>query len=765
MQSSTAATSAAKSLLSTSPENLSSVQTGQPSTEDNFFAQMFATNQEDAMLRAMSPPSSDLAPFYCIESNFYQFILAFAQISNETGIIPGMLRDLRRCFIAKVVEWTSQPIDRSHTNDILKSMSQWPRGATWFEVLMRLHFAGYSVHGCCDEFLGLKNIDNDPLYLSDIYSYVLDQLKTCNGAENLQDFQKWVSSIVVLDIQSGFLCQKFIDELSQLGHLDKSMRAGLSDQAPCDDESFRQPFDPTRQECPCAETLRIYDARYTRTKFQILESILENAPKEWSRQVVSNWMSSPDYTSVRKTLFAQNTYPLNMTHHHTHLWNLPLSIMSRAQPDTVSDLARQLQQSSAESVKVYSEVNKQWKATGSFGRTVVLLPSADTNNYLKIQAAKEDHDDFLKTTTRIKCFNPKHQYEGKSLSSDIVQIHRVYQIDNVEKQLMAMNLPEENRKSVLDLTGRGSRLAAEFSTSSNAKYENYVYNLPSNAEKLKAILRYLQDYGILWAQYVNGPPCINAFHDGAQNRSHMTFPSLQSPIKTCEGALERWNGYATDFPNIGATGMRDLWDARPADEHNFFYINRGDEKKDGDVATQKYRVLELAHACQGAILIYARCFQKDFQVSCPFSVKQVKNDLEQMLITLFSHAFSLTPSCLCQLMKEDGLIDQCAREVCYWLAHHQNKGFYVQDLRSGTINRDAYPHLPASMKGAILSHGDSKFLTDYGFHSSKSENPDECQLGAGSGRTFLTALNAMLAKLITAGISVSAVHRQNKLET
>ena len=63
-------------------------------------------------------------------------------------------------------------------------------------------------------------------------------------------------------------------------------------------------------------------------------------------------------------------------------------------------------------------------------------------------------------------------------------------------------------------------------------------------------------------------------------------------------------------------------------------------------------------------------------------------------------------------------------------------------------------------RGCILSEDNRKFLTDIGFHDPQRDRPGECQLGSGSGRTPLIALNAMLAKLLTAGICGEISERQ-----
>ncbi len=758
---------------------------------------LLGKNPEKLMSGLISNPENDLVSCSCLFSELYELL---QNSPNKDYVNDEDCNLLRKTFFKKVKEWTASSTDKNTTDSILQAMRVWPTGATWFDVLMRLNFSGHSVIEYSHDFLGLHDVNKkDPLLLSAVYSYVLDQLKECNGAGTLEDFQKWVDCIVQLDIDNVCPDQEFLDSLSLL---DKRMRAKLVAQAPCaQDDNQRRTYNPRFKDDPCSEALRLYDARHNRTKFQLLESILEHAPREWSCQVIADWMNKPDYAPARKILFEQDIYPLNMGFHYAPLWMLPLGIMSRILPDIESPLVKHLQYSSreeslspervediraADTVSANGGAKQQpgqssvssgsWEvSTGVVGRTII-LPPTETNNYLKIQSSKETREAFLQGTKRLKCYNPEVQFteaavgtghnqspslplpQGKDrhLLSDMVRLRRVYEISDIENQLTRLEVSLESIKTVLKLTGSGSRLAAEFSTPLGKRYDNYVYDLPTDDAKKEAIHRYLHDYGHLWSQGVNGPPCINAFHSVREDRHHVTFPYLREYSGTSEGALESWNGSATDFPNIGEVGMRDLWDAHPAGEHDLWCCNKDFVADTDEVATRRNRILELAHACEGAVLIYARCFNQNFLVSDQECVGRVKEDLRTMMMKLFSNAFSLPEDKCCALMEEEGLLDQCTREVCYWLAHYQTPEFYVRDLRNSEINPNAYPHLPKGMKGPVLSDSDAKFLTDYGFHKEGRDKPGECQLGAGSGRTFLTALNAIQAKLITAGISHSA---------
>ena len=401
----------------------------------------------------------------------------------------------------------------------------------------------------------------------------------------------------------------------------------------------------------------------------------------------------------------------------------------------------------------------QQKVKEVLGRTIVFLPDLGFNRYLKIQAKNESDKEFRLTTARVHWLGNLAK-DVCHLQSDRVKIHRIVRVSNSEA-LMNVFLSGENKETVLKLTGGGHRLAADFSLPESVHYEKYIYDLASDEEKIRALDRYLYDYAQLWKNGISGPGCINAFHEVELSRPHMTFPGFELPHRPFQGSLERWNGEATDYPNIGGPGMRDLWGARLWEEKSFDCMDHTTLKQEeAGLMQRKLGVLNLADAALGAVLVYGRCFNKSFDFRDQACLQKVKADITGRMVVFFCQAFPVSEDLCRNLMQEHGLVDQVVREICYWMAHPESQYFYVQDLREGRINHDVYPNLPLEMQGCILSEDNKKFLTDIGFHDPQRDRPGECQLGSGSGRTPLIALNAMLAKLLTAGICAEISERQ-----
>ena len=219
----------------------------------------------------------------------------------------------------------------------------------------------------------------------------------------------------------------------------------------------------------------------------------------------------------------------------------------------------------------------------------------------------------------------------------------------------------------------------------------------------------------------------------------------------CEGSIEQWNGLATDFPNIGGPkiGMRDKVDILLPEEKSSHYFSRQIIDTASLEDQNKIRLEELAKAAQGLCLQYARCFNHRFSHNSQESIKTIEKDISGLLVHLFSNALPLSEDECRAHMEDHNLLNQCCREISYWLAKDTP---YVSNLRKAEINRKVYPHLPLSMQGCVLTAIQSGCLKEHGFVDvSKSYNDSSCQLGAQSGRMPLIALNALVVKLLAYG--------------
>ncbi|MTI13767.1 hypothetical protein E1189_12210 [Sansalvadorimonas verongulae] len=447
---------------------------------------------------------------------------------------------------------------------------------------------------------------------------------------------------------------------------------------------------------------------------------------------------------VRKRIFQQNQYPLNTFFSEHFLWTTLVMPITEDIPPPQSRYFLSDPDLSAgpmESIPMLDDCVSPGRLAEAFGRTFKCDNAKGMQRFCKIQSAQESQAVFLRTYQRLEWVKKNRHALG--LESEVVTPLKVARLDQPSQFIKRTGLAENEQDRLLAQTGKEARLAMLFSCPEDKPYEQYVYDVQDPQVAMEGLKKYASDYGRLWKYGLMGPAVINAYHDIDKNRRH-TFLSIYIDSDS-EGNIERWNGQATNYPNVGGSvGMRDQGDIRKPEE-----IEEGFDafpKCTYDpLVNNKIRLNELGRTAQGLILLYARRFQGGFDCSSVASVQAVEQDIGSLLSKLFCHAAPLSEQACLKFMQEDGLLSQCAREVSYWTAKDVP---YVHDLRRAVINRDVYPHLPAKMRGAVLTDNDQAFLTDKGFHDPTRDVGDECQLGVGSGRNPLIALHALITKML-----------------
>lgn len=437
-------------------------------------------------------------------------------------------------------------------------------------------------------------------------------------------------------------------------------------------------------------------------------------------------------------------------------WNLLVYGLPKILSDNNGEIYNKFKKCNGrnERIEESKEDDPEWLSlwSDSFGRT--LINRTVENRYLKIQSNTESDDEFKRGYARLKLIEKlgaKLEIESLIVKpKTIMHIKRPYSLICSDELKLCLF---KNKKIFLEKVSKKPRLAMEFTAPSDVPYEEYSYGVVDDVSSCESLSKYSRDYAKLWKNGILPPSCLSAFHDVDRSRKHyMLSPFLN---KKCEGSMEKWNGEATDYPNIGGPkmGMRDKVDTSLPEEKSDTYF--------GDYRTMsqshnglKYRNMiryeELAKAAQGVCLLYARRFNSQFDHSSEESVGKIKKDIGDLLADLFSNAFPLCKSDCMMLMEEHDLLNQCCREISYWLAKDVP---YVDDLRRGDINRKVYPNLPPEMQGCVLTKLQSDCLTNNGFIDidKKKYKGDACQLGAQSGRMPLIALNALVVYLMTRG--------------
>ena len=621
-------------------------------------------------------------------------------------------------------------------------MASWKvKAGTWFRCLMRLHFAGRPTENYTDFQLGLTASEGE-CGENKIYRAIFQKLRECHGARTLEDYTNFMHSLVNIDLLKDFPVSDITDSLLP-GQ--KIMRPELCMSCSESDEQLRTPYDPNEPDLENYAFYSTYPARVFYFKFHLIRIMLQEAEPSFQLSVIDEWLNSSRYSDIRDWLFSQQYFPLNTFFNECYPWNILIEPLTKLLPEKLNAFDEEFIKDLKEDSKIYlgQEPSPEF-FTFSFGRTLKAHPRKGfKNRYLKLQASNETDDFFIRNFRKL-CVIRKRQCEFESETVNPVRIARV---EKIQRLLTSSGLSQTQKESVLEKTSRSSHLVMEFTTTEGKAYDQYVYDIDSPLEALEALRKYARDYGRLWKKGLLGAPSINAFHHFDGNRKHVTLTPYIGRFN--EGSIESWEFHATNFPNVGSVGMRDMGDICTPDEISGVYFDKQSHNPINPETLKKIRLNELARTAEGLILLYARCFNTKFDHTSSCMVGEVQSEIFDILTDLFSHAMPLSRDTCSSLVVDHDLIHQSAREVSYWLA---SSFPYVKDLRNAEINRAVYPNLPKRMKGCILTEKQKKCLSDQGFIDTSRKQDVHCQLGAQSGRLPLIALNAIITKLLSYGV-------------
>ena len=616
-------------------------------------------------------------------------------------------------------------------------LSDMPKGPSWLRVVSKLHFSGVNITGFTKNDLGLDG-DGEICDEHRVYFEIIEKLQSLSDIRNKDSYEEFMNWLVELNFVTDKTNESVI---ANVPGWQKSMQPELYHLATSDDTLRREGFDPNWFK----DELELYKKRHSFMKQQILESFIAEAPRSFVIDLFKKWLSDEE---VCKWLFTQHYYPLNMLMHEYCEWNLLLHGLPKIPSEIKSNIAASFNQCTGINAVVddsSEDLALATPKTTAFGR--VLLTKGAENKYLKVQSQTETDRDFRRGYERLNLLHKlKHDLDHESFVPNPIKLRRVCSSHDL---LEATGASFNDKEIFKQKVKKGSCLAMEFTTPNDISYEEYVYDVKNDTSAMDALHIYAKDYGRLWKNGLLPPPCLSAFHDVDCDRKHgMLAPFLN--LK-CEGSIERWNGLATDFPNIGGEkmGMRDKVDILLPSEKSQNYFSKQIINPECLEDRNKIRLEELAKAAQGLCLQYARRFNHRFNHKSPENIEAIKKDIGSLLLDLFTHALPLSRDECKTLMEGHDLLNQCCREMSYWLAKDVP---YVSDLRKAEINRLVYPHLPIGMQGCVLPKKQLDFLTTSGFYDDKRDLPGECQLGSGSGRMPLIALNALVVKILAFGV-------------
>lgn len=202
----------------------------------------------------------------------------------------------------------------------------------------------------------------------------------------------------------------------------------------------------------------------------------------------------------------------------------------------------------------------------------------------------------------------------------------------------------------------------------------------------QGILRFCHDAGVFTGMGLSLVSTLPAFHDTASKRRWTPLHSILGfgQIGLSSGTFGAWNTTATEYPDIGYSGLRDVYDVELFGALESFVARKDGSRNSHPQAVQQR--LMLANGCVenllAAILVRSRLWQQfpDYHYKNPDALGKAEAFIEQALCEFVQGYYSdALPACYGQpfdlkkfLDLEDehykGWLTRSAQELVYWTA-------------------------------------------------------------------------------------------------
>ncbi|MGI2027969.1 hypothetical protein [Endozoicomonas acroporae] len=595
-----------------------------------------------------------------------------------------------------------------------------------------------------DDADSLGLLQEDARY-SETWNILINKAKSCNSLTRPDDFMKFMDWLLIEGLSLVRMESEYREKEATFTARQKSYRPDLWP-APHSKDSTTY--------SASHDQLVSYTKLVTTLHFDIIESFLRLAPSAHRIHVLNNWLTNPDCTKQRETLFRQPVYPLNNMespniwqlllsldkdyqppeNQFDHDWQIPVNPQQWTAPPPLASL-------SSESIEVY-------------GRTMAIARSDGGWDYLKFISDKEKPEDLATEGNKIRLMADIASRYG--LKSSIPRVVGSYRWDNANIDLATFTPPakkarlEEKCRYIDGKTG----YCLHLTSTKDAPYHLYPYDLDpeTKADQIcQGLHKYAHDSGVLFSCGLYAPAVIAADHDSVTKRKHYVLSSYVGAPS--EGRMLQWQK-ASEHPNVGPVGMRDSGDTKSMIElgEDYFFSKRYQGFLDFEKAEDRAKVAfsELAKNAQGLILQYALCFQKQFNPDNRESTLHHERKIQDILTTLFHKAFPrFTEEHVVRAMDEDELLSQAVREVIYWCGHDAR---FVNDIKQNIIPESTYPGCSEATNIVNFSTLEPRELIPGIGFVTRDNQPN---LGVTFGINPLVTLNALIVKLLALGALTS----------
>ena len=380
--------------------------------------------------------------------------------------------------------------------------------------------------------------------------------------------------------------------------------------------------------------------------------------------------------------FNRGSYPLLTACYQHPTYEPPLNQAGRAVEEYIAEQLRTFR--SCLQLPIMEQVDLGHAGEQVGGRTVK-VDEADCVVYYKFQKEKEE----LTTLVReglVHRYREQHPDSPMArLASDLPGDPLFFELDEQNWPADVDEWPDAPKKlSRPD----GSRFINIYRYRASADYSRYAHQPDSDAidpwQKPEAgILAACHDMGLFAAHGLPLTSMSPAFHDSDSGRSWLVLHSLlgYKPFGVLPGTFGAWNTVATEFCDLGYSGLRDVGDFEP-----FAAIDSLFDKEDVSQQAQPVAVgQKLAFVntiCENllaAILVRSRLRQcsPDYHFENDKAVSETATFIHDVCRQFLRGMGEGVPDLLPTVLNVDNStvqtwLDRSAREILYWTAAQPN---------------------------------------------------------------------------------------------
>ena len=283
-----------------------------------------------------------------------------------------------------------------------------------------------------------------------------------------------------------------------------------------------------------------------------------------------------------------------------------------------------------------------------------------------------------------------HRYRKEHPNSRLAQMVSALPYDpfffELDEQHWPVGIEQWPDKPCIQSRPDQSRYINVYRYRAPAGYHHYAHHKESGAgdpwQKPEAgILAACHDMGLMAGLGLPLTSMLPAFHDSMSNRAWCAYHSLlgYQPFGSLPGTFGAWNTVATEYPDIGYSGLRDVGDFEPFGAINSI-LCRKDSSKPVQAVGIAQKIAFANSLCENvlaAVLIRSRLRQQDpdYHIDNPDAVKEtaafIQRACGQFVAGMYAEAER--PDLLPALMQFNDFhfqnwLDRATREVVYWTA-------------------------------------------------------------------------------------------------